>query len=257
MPLLDVSHITLTFGGLTAIRDFSFQLHEGEILSVIGPNGAGKTSLFNCISGFYHPVSGAITFDGTPVLKLQPHKRAALGLGRTFQNLRLFPNLSAEENVMAGAHCRTHASYFACMFRIPSQVREEKETREKANYWLDFVGLPGVGRRQAKNLPYGAQRRLEIARAMASQPKLILLDEPAAGLNPAEKDSLMDLIRKIRETGVTPLLIEHDMGLVMRISSRLVVLDHGEKLTEGTPDEVRNNPLVIEAYLGREEEEGA
>ncbi|HWI63961.1 MAG TPA: ABC transporter ATP-binding protein [Symbiobacteriaceae bacterium] len=257
MPLLDVSHITLTFGGLTAIRDLSFHVNEGEILSVIGPNGAGKTSLFNCVSGFYHPSGGEITFDGVAMLKLPPHKRTALGLGRTFQNLRLFPNLTAEENVMAGAHCRTHASYFACMFHTPGQVREEKETREKANYWLEFVGLPGVGRRQAKNLPYGAQRRLEIARAMASQPKLILLDEPAAGLNPAEKESLMDLIRKIRETGVTPLLIEHDMGLVMRISSRLVVLDHGEKLTEGTPDEVRNNPLVIEAYLGREEEEGA
>jgi branched-chain amino acid transport system ATP-binding protein len=247
----------LTFGGLTAIRDLSFEVHTGEILSVIGPNGAGKTSLFNCVSGFYHPASGDITFDGKPVLKLPPHKRTDLGLGRTFQNLRLFPNLSAVENVMSGAHCRTKAGFFACMFRAPAQVREEKETREKAEHWLEFVGLPGMAHVQAKNLPYGAQRRLEIARAMASEPKLLLLDEPAAGLNPAEKESLMELIRKIRESGVTPLLIEHDMGLVMRISSRLVVLDHGEKLTEGSPEEVRNNPLVIEAYLGKDEEEGA
>jgi branched-chain amino acid transport system ATP-binding protein len=247
----------LTFGGLTAIRDLSFEVHTGEILSVIGPNGAGKTSLFNCISGFYHHASGNITFDGKPVLTLPPHSRTDLGLGRTFQNLRLFPNLSAVENVMSGAHCRTHAGFFASMFRAPAQVREEKETREKAEHLLEFVGLPGMANIQAKNLPYGAQRRLEIARALASEPKLLLLDEPAAGLNPAEKESLMELIRKIRESGVTPLLIEHDMGLVMRISSRLVVLDHGEKLTEGSPEAVRNNPLVIEAYLGKDEEEGA
>ncbi|MBP2017483.1 branched-chain amino acid transport system ATP-binding protein [Symbiobacterium terraclitae] len=257
MPLLRVANVTLKFGGLTAIRDLSFHVDAGEIVSLIGPNGAGKTSVFNCITGFYRPVSGEIEFDGRSVLGLRPHRRTVLGMARTFQNLRLFPNLTALENVMAGTHCRTSAGLFASMLRLPSQRAEERRVRELALHWLEFVGLKDQAHRLAKNLPYGAQRRLEIARAMASQPKLLLLDEPAAGLNPAEKESLMELIHKICGSGVTPLLIEHDMGLVMRISSRLVVLDHGEKIAEGDPESVRDNPLVIEAYLGREEEEGA
>jgi branched-chain amino acid transport system ATP-binding protein len=252
MAMLRVESMTLRFGGHTVVRDLSFSVEPGEMLGLIGPNGAGKTCVFNCISGFYRPTAGSIVFDGRSLSRLRPDQRTALGLARTFQNLRLFPQLSAEENVLSGTHCRTRAGLVSSALRLPSQVREEREAREQSRRWLEFVGLTGEARRTARNLPYGAQRRLEIARAMAVRPTLLLLDEPAAGLNLSEKIALMDLIRKIRDAGVTVVLIEHDMTLIMSIASRLIVLDHGEKLAEGTPDEIRHDPRVIEAYLGTE-----
>ncbi|KYF75851.1 ABC transporter ATP-binding protein [Sorangium cellulosum] len=255
MALLHVEDMSLRFGGNAAVRSLSFSVEPGEALGLIGPNGAGKTCVFNCISGFYRPCAGSIVFGGRPLLPLRPDQRAALGLARTFQNLRLFPQLSAEENVLSGTHCRTRARLVSSLLRLPSQVREEREARAQSRYWLEFVGLTGEARRAARTLPYGAQRRLEIARAMAVRPKLLLLDEPAAGLNIPEKIALMHLIHRIREAGVTLLLIDHDMNLVMSIASRLIVLDHGEKLTEGAPDEVRRDPRVIEAYLGKDTDE--
>ncbi|WP_441287310.1 ABC transporter ATP-binding protein [Sorangium sp. KYC3313] len=255
MALLEVEDMSLRFGGHTAIRSLSFSVEAGETLGLIGPNGAGKTCVFNCISGFYRPFAGSIVFGGRSLLRLRPDERAALGLARTFQNLRLFPRLSAEENVLSGTHCRTRARLVSSVLRLPSQVREEREARAQARYWLGFVGLAGEARRAAGNLPYGAQRRLEIARAMAVRPTLLLLDEPAAGLSTPEKIALMDLIHRIRDAGVTLLLIDHDMTLIMSITSRLIVLDHGEKLAEGAPAEVRHDARVIDAYLGRESDE--
>lgn len=256
MALLDVNNIILSFSGLKVIQELNFTVEEGSIASLIGPNGAGKTSVFNCLSGFYRPDSGVITFDGQSINRLKPHKITRRGMARTFQNLRLFKSMSVLENVMSGMHCRSSAGVFGAVFRSPGQQKEEREIIRVCEDCLRFVGLLEQKDLVASNLAYGDQRRVEWARALATKPKLLLLDEPAAGLNHTEKIDLIELIRRIRdELGITVLLIEHDMGLVMRVSEKITVIDYGSKIAEGTAEEVQNNPEVIEAYLGQEEED--
>ena len=255
--ILEVDQLTLKFGGLTALDDVSFHINEGEILGLIGPNGAGKTTCFNAITGVYRPTSGTINFQGASLAGKKRFEITRSGIARTFQNIRLFPTMTALENVLVGADAQHSTGMFSALFRLPKHRREEAEGHDRAMELLRFMGLAKQADELAANLSYGDQRRLEIARAMATQPKLICLDEPAAGFNPQEKRTLMDLIRKVRDSGFTVLLIEHDMRLVMGVTDRIVVLEFGKKIAEGSPAEIRDNPAVIAAYLGVEEEDAS
>ncbi|MGI8846940.1 MAG: ABC transporter ATP-binding protein [Candidatus Dormibacteria bacterium] len=250
-PLLVIDRLTKSFGGLAAVAAVSFDVAGGEIVSMIGPNGAGKTTAFNCITGLYPLTRGAVVLNGKRISGLPPHRVTKLGIARTFQNIRLFNYMTAIENVMVGEHCRMHAGVWDALLRTPRARREEKAVESRARELLERLGLASYIDSYARNLPYGLQRRLEICRALASNPRLLLLDEPAAGLNPKEKSELMAVISQLRADGLTIFLIEHDMRVVMEISDRIVVLDHGEKIAEGPPQEVRTNTRVIEAYLGQ------
>ena len=255
--LLRTDGLTVKFGGLVALDDVSFEIRRGEILGLIGPNGAGKTTCFNAITGVYKPSGGTVTFDGRPLGKTKRNEITRLGIARTFQNIRLFGEMTALENVVVGTDARHRTSVPGAIFRTARHRREEHDAVERGMALLEFVGIAPKAVEKARNLSYGDQRRLEIARALATEPKLLCLDEPAAGFNPSEKAALMDLIRKIRDDGFTVLLIEHDMRLVMGVTDRIVVLEFGRKIADDVPAAIRENPAVIAAYLGVPDDESA
>ncbi len=252
MSLLEVQGLEKSFGGVTAISDLHFEVPQGLVYSVIGPNGAGKTTLFNMLSGIYTPDEGTVRFDEHDLKGLLPHQVAQLGVSRTFQNLQLFFNMSVLDNVMVGCHLRTRSGAVSGALRLPSVRREEKLAEHWGREALEFCGLNDLVGREASALPYGALKRLEIARALASRPRLLMMDEPAAGLNDTETLELCALIRRICDAGITVLLVEHNMGLVMQVSDRILVLDYGSRLAEGSPEQIRNDSRVVEAYLGGE-----